>query len=82
MANIYQLSYFANISIFHYPNSLRRDEDDRRIVLYDDHRTLLNVLYVSMHEGLFSDTVTNVVSFDRHDDAVLLSPKLNKKPNQ
>lgn len=75
MAELYHLSSCSNILVFQYPDSLRRDNDDRRIIVYDDHRTILNVLYVAMQERLFADAMPNIVSFDRHDDAVLLSPK-------
>lgn len=75
MAHLENLSYRANINVFAYPESLRRENDDRRIILYDDHRTILNVLYVAMHEGLFGEEIPNVISFDRHDDAVRLTSK-------
>ena len=75
MADIYMLSYRANINVFQYPETLRRDNDERRIILYDDHRTIINVIYAAMHEGLFGEETPNVISFDRHDDAVRLTPQ-------
>lgn len=79
MVEIYKLSSYSNINIYQYPEDLRRENDDRRIVVYDDHRAILNVLYFAMQEGLFGDETPNVISFDRHDDAVPLSSSLKQK---
>lgn len=79
MADIYMLSYRANINVFQYPESLREDNDERRIILYDDHRTILNVIYTAMYESYFGDEMPNVISFDRHDDAVRLTPQKKQR---
>ncbi len=57
---IYQLSFHTNIETYGF--------DDKYIVLYDDHRSILNVLFEAKKLGLFS-TTPNLIFFDRHDDA-------------
>lgn len=73
MAELYKLSSRSNINVYNYPECYRREGDDRRIILYDDHRTILNVLYYAIQEGHFNNAIPNIVSFDYHDDSVKLS---------
>lgn len=53
-------------------------ECDCNIILYDDHRTILNILYYAKHFGLFGQDVPTIVSFDRHDDACEVNNILEK----
>lgn len=39
------------------------------IFIYDDHRTILNILFIAFKENIFKHT-PNLIFFDRHDDAV------------
>jgi hypothetical protein len=41
----------------------------KRIILYDDHRSILNVLFFGRENGLLA-AVPNIVTFDYHDDAI------------
>lgn len=58
---ISQLSYHTNIETFPLGN-------DKHIILYDDHRCLLNILFEAHKLGLFPKT-PNLLYFDRHEDA-------------
>ncbi len=60
ITSIYGLSYHTNIEVHHFHN--------KYIVLYDDHRCILNALFEAKRLGLF-DTTPNLIFFDRHDDA-------------
>lgn len=60
MSQLHQLSQRANIETFSY-----RGKD---IVLYDDHRTILNIIFEANKLNIFSET-PNLIYFDRHDDA-------------
>jgi len=60
MNRIIELGHRANISVF----SL----GEKDIVLYDDHRTLLNVLFEADRKALFPQ-IPNLIYFDFHDDA-------------
>lgn len=66
MDNLYELSYRTNIETYTFR--------DKRIVVYDDHRTLLNVLFEARKQGLFPQT-PNLIYFDLHDDACENLPK-------
>ncbi len=60
MENLYELSFRANIDVKH------TDESD--VVVYEDHRTILNVLfYLKTHTKI--EFPVNVILFDDHDDA-------------
>ena len=48
------------------------------VVLYDDHRCILNVLYYLKKEKL-TDQTPNVITFDYHDDALKPSPEQIEK---
>ena len=58
---ISQLSYHTNIETYFLG-------DDKYIILYDDHRCLLNIIFEAHKLGLFSKT-PNLLYFDRHEDA-------------
>lgn len=73
MPDLYRLSNRSNINVYNYPDYCRQVNDDRRIIVYDDHRTILDVLYYAMDVGHFGEQVPTVISFDRHDDSVVLS---------
>jgi hypothetical protein len=62
------LSFRSNIETYQY--------NDKYIVLYDDHRYLLNILFEALKIGIFVKT-PNLIYFDAHDDAC--NPKINKK---
>ena len=79
MGQLYKLSSRSNINVYNYPEFYRQENDDRRIVVYDDHRTILDVLYFAIQEGHFGGDITNIISFDRHDDSVDLLPKKKQK---
>lgn len=60
ITSINGLSFHTNIETYNFC--------DKYIVLYDDHRSILNVLFEAKRLGLFSIT-PNLIFFDRHDDA-------------
>ena len=62
------LSFRSNIETYQY--------NDKYIVLYDDHRCLLNILFEALKIGIFEKN-PNLIYFDAHDDAC--NPKINKK---
>lgn len=66
MSKLYELSKRANINtyLFH----------DKHIIVYDDHRALLNVLFEAKRLGVFTKT-PNLVYFDLHDDACAVPPR-------
>lgn len=66
MEELYKLSWRTNINTHTFQN--------KYIIIYDDHRTLLNVLFEAQKQGLFSQT-PNLVYFDLHDDACKSLPK-------
>lgn len=50
----------------------------KRIILYDDHRSILNVLFFAKKMGLFKKT-PNIITFDYHDDSIIpTDTKLNR----
>lgn len=62
IASIYELSSHTNIDTYVF-------QENKYIVLYDDHRSILNVLFEAKKLGLFNNTTPNLIFFDRHDDA-------------
>ena len=68
ITSIYGLSNHTNIEVFSFY--------DKYIILYDDHRSILNVLFETKKLGLFS-TTPNLIFFDKHDDAC--NPQINAK---
>lgn len=62
ITDISQLSFHANINTYEYGR--------KTIVLYDDHRWILNILYEACKLNLFRDKVPNVIYFDYHDDGM------------
>lgn len=66
MENLYELSYRANINVYRY--------NEKYIILYDDHRTILNILFQAQKIGIFAQT-PNLIYFDYHDDACENAPK-------
>lgn len=79
MAELYRLSNRSNINVYNYPEFYRQEGDDRRIIVYDDHRTILDVLYFAIQEGHFGGVVPTVISLDHHDDSVKLSQKQRQR---
>ncbi len=65
MANLYSISNRANVNAYSY--------QDKYIFVYDDHRTLLNVLFEAKKLNSFPQT-PNLIYFDRHDDACETKP--------
>lgn len=68
ITSIYGLSNHTNIEVYSF--------HDKYIILYDDHRSILNVLFETKKLGLFS-TTPNIIFFDKHDDAC--NPHINAK---
>lgn len=68
ITSIYGLSNHTNIEVYSF--------HDKYIILYDDHRSILNVLFETKKLGLFSAT-PNIIFFDKHDDAC--NPQINAK---
>lgn len=68
ITSIYGLSNHTNIEVYSF--------HDKYIILYDDHRSILNVLFETKKLGLFS-TTPNIIFFDKHDDAC--NPQINAK---
>ncbi|MBR6081823.1 MAG: hypothetical protein IKP62_02725 [Salinivirgaceae bacterium] len=63
---INDLSQRANVMTFRYL--------EKTIVLYDDHRWILNVLFSLKEGGFWGDKTPNIIYFDKHDDAAKLFP--------
>lgn len=68
ITSIYGLSYHTNIEVHHF--------NDKYIVLYDDHRCILNALFEAKKLRLFNSP-PNIIFFDRHDDAC--NPDIRKQ---
>lgn len=68
MKNIdwYNIAQRANIEMFHYR--------DKHIFLYDDHRTILNVIF-EVSKIVEDKRIPNLIYFDKHDDACQSKPK-------
>ena len=66
MSKLYELSWRTNINTYTFRG--------KHIILYDDHRTLLNILFEAKKLGEFAET-PNLIYFDLHDDACTLLPK-------
>ncbi|WP_259068724.1 hypothetical protein HDF24_07410 [Mucilaginibacter sp. X4EP1] len=60
MDNILELAYRANINVYNY--------DEKYVIVYDDHRYLLNILHFLRYKNQVK-TSLNVIYFDYHDDA-------------
>lgn len=69
ITSIYGLSNHTNIEVYSF--------HDKYIILYDDHRSILNVLFEAKKLKLFGAT-PNIVFFDRHDDACNPNLKINE----
>lgn len=67
---ICQLSWHSNIETYTYR--------DKHIILYDDHRWILNVIFEAMKLNSFNEQIPNVIYFDHHDDACYTDVKLSK----
>lgn len=63
------LSRHTNIEVYYY--------NSKNIILYDDHRSILNVLFEAKKIDFFEKT-PNLIFFDRHDDACNPDIKLKK----
>ena len=70
LTDICQLAWFNNVNTYNYR--------DKHIVLYDDHRNILNVIFESTKLNLFSEKVPNIIYFDHHDDACDTDVRLSK----
>lgn len=71
MFEIHNLAQRSNINVYTLPD-IHMEDGGQHIVLYDDHRTIIDVLYYAHQEGAFGGEIPNVISFDHHDDAVVL----------
>ena len=70
LTDICQLAWFNNVNTYNYR--------DKHVVLYDDHRNILNVIFESTKLNLFSEKVPNIIYFDHHDDACDTDVRLSK----
>ena len=70
LTDICQLGWHGNISTYNY--------NGKTIVIYDDHRFILNVLFESTKLNLFNEKVPNIIYFDHHDDACDADVRLSK----
>lgn len=59
------LSLFSNFETFNF--------GDKTIILYDDHRCILTALFEAHKLGIINNA-TNLITFDRHDDACEIHP--------
>ncbi len=66
MEDLYKLSWRSNINVHSF--------NDKYIIIYDDHRTILNVLFEAKKQNVFKCT-PNLIFFDYHDDACMNAPK-------
>lgn len=60
MGTLVELSNRANIDTFSF--------NGKRIIVYQDHRTILNVLFFALKNKII-DTIPNLIYYDFHDDA-------------
>lgn len=63
----YKLGFRSNIN--HYTISSNYGED-KDVLLYDDHRTLLNILF-EIQKNKWIEVIPNLFYFDQHDDSVV-----------
>lgn len=61
MTNYFELSYRSNYNVYNYQN--------KKIILYDDHRCILNVLFYAKYNGLLKEA-PNIIYYDKHDDCI------------
>ena len=74
LPHMYELAHRANINVY----TIEIDGIQKYVVLYEDHRTILNVLYFARMKGIFS-SAPNIIYFDHHDDACeIYGDKLEK----
>lgn len=60
MEDLYKLSYRTNVNVY--------SSGGKNFVIYDDHRTLLNVIFEA-HKSCCFTKIPNLIFFDFHDDA-------------
>lgn len=70
LPHMYELAHRANINVY----TIEIDGIQKYVVLYEDHRTILNVLYFARMKGILS-SVPNLIYFDYHDDATTIPLK-------
>lgn len=63
-----ELTFRSNVEVYGF--------DGKYIIVYDDHRFLLNVLFEAFKLGMFA-SCPNIIFFDRHDDAC--NPNIKKE---
>lgn len=68
ITDICQLSWHSNINTYNYRN--------KHIILYDDHRCILNVIFESLLLNTFNGQIPNIIFFDHHDDACYTDVRL------
>ncbi len=66
MEELYKLKVRSNINVHSF--------NDKYIIIYDYHRTILNVLFEAKKQNIFRCT-PNLIFFDYHDDACINAPK-------
>lgn len=55
-----ELTFRSNVEVYRY--------NEKYIIVYDDHRYVLNILFEAFKLGMFT-SCPNIIYFDRHDDA-------------
>lgn len=73
ITSMQDLCYRANIEVY----NIKVYGENKYIILYDDHRSILNVLLEAKKLGMFS-TTPNIIFFDKHDDACNPNIKANE----
>lgn len=61
MTKYFELSFRSNYNTYNYQN--------KKIILYDDHRCILNVLFFAKTKGLLIEA-PNIIYYDKHDDCI------------
>lgn len=64
MVDMNELEYRANINVY----DVDMGEIHKPVIVYDDHRTILNVLFFARMRGILKQA-PNLIFFDWHDDA-------------
>lgn len=60
-------------------NVMVRKFNDKTIVIYDDHRWILNVLFYLKEKNYWGEKTPNIIYFDKHDDAAQPSKSMLKR---
>ncbi len=67
MKDFFLLNQRTNINSYHIQATCGILKD---VILYDDHRTLLNILF-EIQQNKWIDSIPNLIYFDQHDETVV-----------